>query len=891
MKKSTLLPEYSVENIASRMSLRTPLVNSLEILEDFFKKVDVSKDVDLREALQTIHSKYPTLTNFEHDFLSLTFAIATGVGKTRLMGAFVTYLYTQYNIKNFLIVAPGKTIYDKLKKDFSDFSYSKYVFKGIGCFSTNPPSIYFDDDYRYTGKLFSNNDINIFIYNIDKFNKDNALMKKENEFLGDSFFGKLSNLSDLVVIMDESHHYRADKACIVINELKPLLGLELTATPISLKGTKEEKFKNVIYEYSLASAIKDGYVRTPYAITRANLSFYNFGDTQLDHQMLHDGILSHEKIKRELELYAKDNNERLVKPFSLVVCKDISHAQEIEKYIKSEGFFDGKYKDKTITVHYKKEKDDIATQLLLDVEKYDNPVEIVIHVDKLKEGWDVNNLFTIIPLRTASSKRLREQMVGRGLRLPFGKRTGNKIIDSVYLTAHDKFQDIMNEAQKGESLFTAENIIHAEDLEEEGKEISQPMLNLLEEDVETKVNELCKKIEIQNKETVVNIVKKTSDEINKGIVKTIQNNPEKKIDMTEIEQIAKEALNTIQDDKDFGELFAQNLDPFSDWIKSETEKTVIETQNKFIPIPQITVNDMGINDYRFVDFNLDVSNMNYQPIENDIIVQNLSDLSDKEIIRGEKIDFDAYNAKLKIAEYLLKKSEIDYDKCSELINKLIEQTCTYFTKNFGENGMKNIVMMNRKAISEEIFRQMMSDDHFYYSVGLFHETVKWVRTQNIPTSYNYTYESDLFSDVPASKIKSTLIKGIKRGVFSTAKFDSTDEHKLARLLETEKNFVKNWLRPNKQEFKLIYNRTHHYEPDFVVETDDCIYLVEVKEDGKLNDADVIAKQERAVKYCTVSTNYNNANNGKPWKYVLIPSTVLKQNTTVEMLFRTYVVEK
>ena len=44
-----------------------------------------------------------------------------------------------------------------------------------------------------------------------------------------------------------------------------------------------------------------------------------------------------------------------------------------------------------------------------------------------------------------------------------------------------------------------------------------------------------------------------------------------------IEQIAKEALNTIQDDKDFGELFAQNLDPFSDWIKSETEKTVIET--------------------------------------------------------------------------------------------------------------------------------------------------------------------------------------------------------------------------------------------------------------------------------------------------------------------------
>ena len=431
MTRSNLYQEYTVENISTRMSLRTPLTNSLEILEDFFKKIDVSKDVDLNEALHTIHSKYQTLSSFEHDFLSLTFAIATGVGKTRLMGAFITFLYTQYNIKHFLIVAPGKTVYEKLRKDFSDTTYSKYVFNGIGCFASNPPAVYFDDDYRFTGKLFGNDDINIFIYNIDKFNKDNALMKKENEFLGDSFFGKLKALPDLIVLMDESHHYRADKASNVINELKPLLGLELTATPIYQNGKKDEKFKNVIYEYSLASAIKDGYVRTPYAITRANISFFNFGDEQLDRQMLHDGILNHEKIKRELELYSKDNNARLVKPFALVVCKDINHAQTIENYIKSDDFFDGKYKDKTITVHYKKEKDDEATELLLNVENYDNPVEIVIHVDKLKEGWDVNNLYTIIPLRTASSKRLREQMVGRGLRLPFGKRTGNKIIDSV----------------------------------------------------------------------------------------------------------------------------------------------------------------------------------------------------------------------------------------------------------------------------------------------------------------------------------------------------------------------------------------------------------------------------------------------------------------------------
>ena len=74
---------------------------------------------------------------------------------------------------------------------------------------------------------------------------------------------------------------------------------------------------------------------------------------------------------------------------------------------------------------------------LLSVERTDNPIEIVIHVDKLKEGWDVNNLYTIIPLRTAASKVLREQMVGRGLRLPYGERVGDENLDSVTLTAHD----------------------------------------------------------------------------------------------------------------------------------------------------------------------------------------------------------------------------------------------------------------------------------------------------------------------------------------------------------------------------------------------------------------------------------------------------------------------
>lgn len=196
------------------------------------------------------------------------------------MGAFIAYLYTQHNIKNFFVVAPNTTIYEKFKRDLSDWNSNKYVFKGLGCFST-PPQIITDDDYRTKNLEIFDSEVYIFVFNIDKFNKEDANMKKVNELLGDSFYQYLSNLPDLVLIMDESHHYRAEKGAQALNELHPLLGLELTATPLVASGSKQIPFKNVVYEYPLSRAIEDGYTRTPFAVTRSDIDFYNFGDEQL----------------------------------------------------------------------------------------------------------------------------------------------------------------------------------------------------------------------------------------------------------------------------------------------------------------------------------------------------------------------------------------------------------------------------------------------------------------------------------------------------------------------------------------------------------------------------------------------------------------------------------
>lgn len=236
----------------------------------------------------------------------------------------------------------------------------------------------------------------------------------------------------------------------------------------------------MVYEYPLSKAIEDGYTRTPFAVTRSDIDFYKLGDEKLDKLMLIDGVACHERTKGKLEVYAANYEKPLIKPFMLVVCKDTRHAQWVEHFIKSDEFKNGAYRNKTITVHSKQKgaETEANTRLLLDVESPDNPVEIVIHVNMLKEGWDVNNLYTIVPLRTAASKILREQMVGRGLRLPYGERTGDKDVDAVMLTAHDKFQDILAEAQKGDSIFKAGNVIQAEEELDEPEEIVYTQLSL-----------------------------------------------------------------------------------------------------------------------------------------------------------------------------------------------------------------------------------------------------------------------------------------------------------------------------------------------------------------------------------------------------------------------------
>lgn len=100
--------KYTTEYISGVMSLRKPQAESLKILDKIMGSVNLAKNADLNSNLSIVNSLYPICSSFEREFMSLTFALATGVGKTRLMGAFIAYLYTQHNIRNFLWLRPAQ---------------------------------------------------------------------------------------------------------------------------------------------------------------------------------------------------------------------------------------------------------------------------------------------------------------------------------------------------------------------------------------------------------------------------------------------------------------------------------------------------------------------------------------------------------------------------------------------------------------------------------------------------------------------------------------------------------------------------------------------------------------------------------------------------------------
>ncbi len=873
-----------VNAIAGRLSLRPPQRESLAILDRVTEIVPPKKGADIASALAAIRSEFPTVTDFEREFPSLCFALATGVGKTRLMGAFISYLHLAHGINHFFVLAPNLTIYNKLITDFTP-NTPKYVFTGIAEFATEPPTIITGDNYesgiaaRLTSLPGFGQEVHINIFNISKINSEvrggkPPRIKRLSEYIGQSYFEYLAGLDDLVLLMDESHRYRASAGVRAINELKPVLGLELTATPFVESNTGPVPFKNVIYDYSLAKAMADGFVKEPAVVTQKNFNPTQFNASQLEQIKLEDGVRLHENTKVELETYARQTGQRVVKPFMLIIARETTHAGQLMQLIQSPQFFEGRYKDKVIQVDSSRTgaEEDEMVQRLLAVESPDEPTEIVIHVNMLKEGWDVTNLYTIVPLRAANARTLIEQSIGRGLRLPYGKRTGVSTVDRLNIVAHDRFQEIIDEANKPDSMIRLTQVIldPATDLQKTKTVVAQSMLT---EQINATTNEFERRIAQATQE----------------VIHRYENLPSSTYLLTpEVQQkIAEEVAAYVTPSQQA--LPGMTAAPSIPEIVAKTTELLVR---QTIDIPRITVQPRGEVTTGFHAFALDCSNIHYQPIERDLLIQHLRTHEQETLSFGGQMQ-----PEQRLEDYLVRGlidfDDISYDEHADLLYDLAGQVVRHLRSYLSEEETRNVLIYHQKPLAAFIHAQMQA--HQWEKTTGYDVVVTKGFTDLKKPAFTVKDGEPIhnFRETVQDKshIQQILFGGFGRCLFREQKFQSDPERKMAVILDRDSQ---KWFKPAKGQFQMFYKAgadQPEYVPDFVAETTEYIYMLEPKAKNEMTVPEVLAKKEVAVIWCGRATTHALSNGGKPWKYVLIPHDVIAENMTLTGLVAQFAIKE
>lgn len=883
-----------VNAVSNRLSLRPPQRKSVEILDRLCEIVDFQKSTDTAAALDVIKSEYGHVEEFEREFPSLCFALATGVGKTRLMGAFVTYLYRAEGISNFFVLAPNLTIYNKLIADFTP-NTPKYVFQGIAEFALEPPEIITGDNYENgrgirKGRLFDHDIVHINIFNISKINTEvrggkAPRIKRLSEYIGESYFDYLSKLDDLVLMMDESHRYRAKAGMQAINELKPIIGLELTATPQIMRGQNAIPFKNIIYNYPLANALDDGFVKAPYVATRENFNADNYDEASLERLKLEDGIHIHEETKVQLDVFAREYDANRVKPFMLVVAKDTTHASDLRAIIESDKFFHGQYKGKVAEVHSRQgaEERDENVQKLLAVEDPEDETEIIIHVDKLKEGWDVTNLYTIVPLRTFNSRTLIEQAIGRGLRLPYGKRVGVPAVDRLTIVSHDRFQEIIDEANKGDSPLKIGKLVVGEDIPDKTSKavtVETNIERILVGSTEGENGEpRPEQKPLFNTEPERNAVKATL-EVVEQLERKLKSSKEllKPEIQKEIVEKVREACTGAQQ-----ELPGTESVDFED-VVSQVCPTFVEMT---IDIPKIVIVPSDDATYGFKDFDLEPPTAKLRPVSDDILLQNLQTNE-----RDRLQNISRTNSEERFENYivsgLMDFEDISYDDHAQLLYKLagqlVEHLRTYLAD---EDEVLNVLQAHNRQLVDMVYAQIQ--EHYFESKTSYDVTVtrgyRTLHSTNVLASADE--DARHYRDFVEEKrlIRGMLFTGFAKCLYPAQKFDSDSERRFSVLLENDESVIK-WFKPARNVFQIHWRsgiEEGNYEPDFVVETDDAIYLCEPKASDQMGNDVVLAKAEAGSQWCYHATEVCE----KPWCYLLIPHDSIDESKTLAGLAATY----
>ncbi|QTA37580.1 DEAD/DEAH box helicase family protein [Thermosipho ferrireducens] len=511
--------------------------------------LEVSSVIEMYERIspELIHEMDITLLMKEkYNIPKYAIKMATGTGKTWVMHALLIWQYlnakfeikkTERYSKNFLLVAPGLIVYNRLL----DAYLGKENESGERVFETS-------DIYRFR-ELFippSYRDIILGFVQSSVVKKEeigskvtgdgliaitnwHLLMEKEEneekgytpledvrnianellpispgttaghslEALDNNYFrGKeidfLARLSNLVVINDEAHHIHENKSYgeimevewqkslnrIAENKGKNFIQIDFSATPYDVTGSGRNRtkhyFPHIVVDFDLKTAIWKGLVKTIVIDKRKEIA-----TLPLDFKAIRDGKevieLSEgqrlmiraglQKLKILEEQFTKIRPDK--HPKMLIICEDTKVAPLVVNFLKKEGLSENDILqiDSNKKGEVPQKEWDKIKQKLFNIDKYEKP-KIIVSVLMLREGFDVNNICVIVPLRSSEAPILLEQIVGRGLRLMWRekdfeeaklenrrrllveKKEPINYLDILSIIEHPKFMEFYNELMR-----------------------------------------------------------------------------------------------------------------------------------------------------------------------------------------------------------------------------------------------------------------------------------------------------------------------------------------------------------------------------------------------------------------------------------------------------------
>lgn len=447
---------------------------AIETVIYLYEVASVRRHKDLLETYAPAGGKLHLLQY--DDFARYCIKMATGSGKTKIMSLVIAWQYFNAVVearpdyaRTFLVIAPNVIVLERLQSDFRGGKIFKVdpiippelkLFWDVDCYVRGEP-----ERASSQGALYLTN-IQQFYERPDKANT--AEPEVMTDMLGprpsplqseDDDFDKriIKRGGPCLLVNDEAHHTHEEESewnrviRRIHSEVSDGLAaqLDFTATP---RFTKGQLFTWVVYDYPLKQAILDGVVKRPIKGVASGIQEARSEVASTRYAAyLTAGVERWREYRGQLSQLKK-------RPVLFVMMNNTDEADDVADFLRTK-YPEDLAGDKTQVIHTDKSGDvtkkqlDHAREIVREVDSLDSPVNCIVSVLMLREGWDVQNVTVVVGLRpyTAKANILPEQTVGRGLRLMF-RDLGTGYVERVDVIGNKAFIEFVEQLEKDEDM-------------------------------------------------------------------------------------------------------------------------------------------------------------------------------------------------------------------------------------------------------------------------------------------------------------------------------------------------------------------------------------------------------------------------------------------------------